>query len=203
MCLGGSKGNDGAAAARAEEDKRQQGIKVARTGVDTTFGETFTPDFYEDARLAYMDNYMPQLDKQFHDTKRKTTLSLANNNLSASTAAGRSYGDLQGVYDTALEKIKNDAFSYSRGLEGDVSGAKSDLYALAGTGVDAASIANLAGERSKALSAPGQFDVLGDFFSSIALQNQNRNQASRAGYTPRSPSLLFKGNSNNAVRNVS
>lgn len=202
MCFGGG-GDGGAAAARAEEEKRQAGIASARAGVDTTFGATFTPEYYEGARLSYMDNYMPQLDKQFSDTKRKTTLSLARNNLSASTSAGRAYGDLQGVYDIALEKIKNDAFSYSSGLKGQVSGAKSDLYALAGTGVDAASMANLANERSIALSAPGQFDALGDFFSSIALQNQNRNQAARAGYIPRSPSLIFNRNSSNAVRTIS
>ena len=191
---------------RRDEEQRQSLIRQGNERISSIFDSTFTPEFFNKAVDDYTGYYRPILDDQYKDYHRDTVLDLANRGTSASTSAGRRYGNLQETYDRGLDKIRNDAFDFRKGLQGDAINAESDMRGLAQAGVDPSSISNLAIGRTRLLSQPATYNPLTDFFEQFAAQAFNRNAAKSAGYVtrpmPGSNRLLFNSGSNSSVRTV-
>lgn len=199
MCMGG---DDGAAArARAEEQRRQRLIQKGNARIDEAFSP-FGDDYYQQAQEDYLDYYLPQVEDQFRDYHRQTTLDLANKGLLASTAAGRTRSESQREYNETLDQIRQRAQNYSSGLRGDVTDARSNLRTMVQSGASPGSVASIAAERAKSLAAPPAFDPLGDLFGQIAAQQANRNAAAGAGYGEKPRELIFQPGSNRSVRNI-
>lgn len=162
--------------------------------------------FYDKANQSYLNYYLPQLDEQYDDYNRRNIFALANRGLLQSSVKGEADADLTDQYQVMLDKIHSGAGDYEKGLRGDVSDAKSNLMNMVLSGTDPASVSSMAANRSALLARPGSFDPLGDVFTQLATQAQNRHIAQGEGYEQKkSPGLLFgtgsSGNSNVKVVN--
>ena len=156
--------------------------------------------FYDDAKNSYLDYYLPQLDKQYGDYNERNIYTLADKGLLQSSVKGEVDSDLADQYQIGQDKIYSGAADYEKGIRGDVANTKSDLMSLVLAGVDPASVSNMANTRAGILARPNSFDPLGDVFSQLATQAQNRFIAKKEGYPSKTGSLLF--NSNPSSNNV-
>ena len=126
MCMGGSRGDGGAAERRRAEEERQARIRAGDAKITDQF-KGFDDAFYDNRRNAYLDFAKPQVTDQYEDAFKQLTLALADSNLLNSSAAARRRGDLlkkKGEYE---RQIGSKANEYANTARSQVESAKSDL----------------------------------------------------------------------------
>jgi hypothetical protein len=191
---------------RADEEGRKDLIRQGNERISSIFDGTFTPEFYDKAVSDVTGYYKPILDDQYKEYNRSTVLDLAQRGRSSSSYAGRRFGVLQKTYGRGLDKIRNDAFDFQKGLKGDVAGAESELRGLVQAGADPSTVSDLAINRTKYLAQGPTLNPLVDFFTQYAGNIMNQRIAKNAGFEqrtiPSSKSLIFNPGSSGSVRNV-
>lgn len=180
MCF--VSGSNDAAYYRQQEDARQAAITSGTEAINKTFGDTFTPAYFDRQRTNYLNYAMPQLDAQKAKADQSLVFSLARSgNLESSTRAQQA-ANLQGEYDQNARGVADNALSYENSARNAVSGAQNDLIATLNATGDATAAANSATERAKALSQPAVYDPIGNLFADVTGNIASNAAAQNAAY---------------------
>lgn len=200
MCKSG--GDGGAAAARAAEEARQGRIREGLNKINTTFNNTFNPDFYSDREQSYMDYATPQLEDQYDQAVKGLTLALARSGRLQSSTRGEKFADLQKEYDLARTNIADRARGYSNQARSSVEAARSDLVSQNSALANPSAIATQAINRADALSAKPTFEPLGAFFQNVTQGLATQADLERRGLSRYNTGLFLPAGASDSGRVV-
>lgn len=175
---GGGKGgtdtqdeaNQEATAATTAEAARQAAITQGTSAINSTFDGQFTPAYFDSQAKAYTDYAEPQLTDQFDDAQRQLTYALDRaGNLNSSTANFQG-SQLQKLYDTNDQAIKDQAVAQEGQDKSAVDTARENLINSLDSSGDATGAANSATSQAAALSTPPAYSPLTNLFSDFTSQ---------------------------------
>lgn len=185
-----AKGSGGeAAAARADENKRQAKIRQGTRQINKTFRQ-FDGDFYGDASKNYVDYATPQLEDQYEDAGEELAYDMARRGLDASSVNAEKTADLSKLYELNRQDVVDKGREYGTKIKNDVQDAKTDLITtLTATG-DKEGAASSALARASALSEAPAYSPLtalfADFTNALGTQaGLERAYASGSSNRPR------------------
>jgi hypothetical protein len=165
MCFAGSPPKDNSAEiARQQEAERQDRINAGRAKIDETFGQ-FNEPFFDERQKSYTGYFMPQLDDQYHDTRRKAVLSLARTGNLNSGSGARQLGDLQEQYELNRGAIADKSLDFGNQARTSVENARQDLYTTNRASADPSGAAASALSRAGTLTTAPAFSPLGNVFA--------------------------------------
>lgn len=180
MCMGGAKDNS-AQVARDAEAKRQASINSGMERIDQTF-KPFNDDYFAKQGQSYNDYYLPQVEDQYQDARKKLTYNLARGGGLNSTAGAEQLGHLTEEYTKQRGTIGEQALAEQqrqRGvMEGNRSNVVNQLYSSANPEAAAASAAANATQ----MTAPPAYSALGDLFGKFAGTAADQIGSARKGY---------------------
>jgi len=195
MCLGGSRGDGGAAERRRAEEERQARIRAGAAKITDQF-KGFDDAFYDNRRNAYLDFAKPQVTDQYEDAFKQLTLALADSNLLNSSAAARRRADLlkkKGEYE---RQIGSKANEYANTARSQVESAKSDLRSQNMNIANPTLVAANAAQRARSLNEVPVFDPLINLFAGAAEGLSTQADLERRGKNRYDSGLFeFKGSS--------
>jgi hypothetical protein len=171
---GGTDSGAEVAAARSEEQARQQGIRDGTTRISDMFDTQFNDDFFQGRAKSYEDYALPQVQDQFGDAKKQLVYALTRRGALDSTSRASQEADLEKRRAIQETSVKDQALNYANTAKANVEGARSDLVnTLNATGdVDAA--VNSATTRAQVLSAVPAYSpvsqLFGDFTAGLGKQ---------------------------------
>ena len=182
--MGGSKNaaSREAAAARADEQARQQRIREGTTRINDMFGSQFTDDYFGGRRQSYLDYYSPQIEDQYGDAQKQLTFALARGGNLNSSVRGEQFANLQKKYDLNKQQIADTALSSEGEERNSVEAARADLIRTLNATGDAQGAANSAMARATALSRPAAFSPLGSLFADATAALGTQAGLERANY---------------------
>lgn len=179
---GGGGGSDAAAVARQQEERRAQRVREGTQAINQQFAQ-FDPAFFQGVEQSALDFFNPQVDDQFFGAREGLIKNLARGgNLSGSVGARR-LGDLTEELATQRARIADKARGFAQGARADVEGNRASLIQNLAATADPFSAANAAAAQARALSAPPEFNPLGDLF--VRFENIATPQiiAARSGFS--------------------
>ena len=197
MCIGGSRGDGGAAERRRAEEERQARIRAGDAKITDQF-KGFDDAFYDNRRNAYLDFAKPTVTDQYQDAFKQLTLALADSNLLNSSAGARRRADLlkkKGEYE---RQIGSKANEYANTARSQVESAKSDLRSQNMNIANPTLVAENAAQRARSLNEVPVFDPLVNLFAGAAegLSTQaDLEKRTKARY----PNVLFDPKSSGRV----
>ena len=165
--IGGGGASKRAAAdqARAEE-ARQAEIERGRMRIDQQFAG-FNDDFYRNRERAFLDNGMPQLERQFGDARRNLIYALADaGTIRSSTAADR-LGDLETQYGENKLRMADEARAYANQVRGQIADARGGLMQNLFAAGDATMAGTEAANRAQVLAAQPTFSPIAQAFQNV------------------------------------
>jgi hypothetical protein len=174
MCFGGSTPpkDNSAEIARREELARQTKIKAGQGEIESRFASAFDPGYYDKYATDYTNAYVPDLEGQYQNARKKLTLNLARTgNLTSSEGAGR-LSELLGAFGKEKAGITDRALNAANDLRGRVDQTKSSLYDFNRQALDPAQTASRAEASLAGLQGPPQYSPLGSVFADF-LQSAN------------------------------
>lgn len=166
MCFGGANVPDTSTELKATEAERAARVQATSDKVNTTFDKKFGPQYYKGLGDSFRDYYRPQIQTQFNDARRATTLRQADN--ANSSAANRETAGLYKTHANALQDVESGAFDTVNQAKQDVEGKRGQLISLAEAG---SSLENTAAQARAAAGADigrQPYSPLGDVFSQYA-----------------------------------
>ncbi|MBO4228011.1 hypothetical protein [Bradyrhizobium neotropicale] len=165
MCLGGSPPQDNSAAiARQQAQEREDKINAGKSSIDSAFS-VFDPAYYQKYQQAYLDNYNPEVDRQFGVAKQKLSYDTARRGVTDSTAGQKQFADLTRQYGDQRQNIASQAIDATNKLQSDVDSQKSTLYAQNSASADPSLSSISALSSANSLSKPAQYSPLGNLFA--------------------------------------
>lgn len=177
MCFNNSAPKDNSAdIARQQAADRETAINQGKQSIDSAFG-VFDPQYYQKYQQSYLDNYNPQVDKQFGEAKQQVKYNLARKGTTDSTIGQKTFGDLVSGYNDARRDVASNAADASNKLRQNVEGQKSQLYAQNSASADPSLSAIQAVSSSGSLATQASYSPLGDLFAGLV----NSTAAYRAG----------------------
>lgn len=202
--------------ARDDEASRQGRISGYETGINQSFDNMFTPDYFSGQTKAYQDYYKPQLDDKYADTQKQLTYWLADKGLLDSSTRNDKTADLQKTYDTANRDINNGALDFVNKQKDSIANTRASLIgdAANGNAVDAPTVTgaiqsvgapqvSYAPPVYNASGSANTFaDMFGTFTNALATQGALERNAAYTGVQPTFNTGLF-GGSNGNVRVIS
>lgn len=205
--MGGKGGGGEAAAARADEQARQEQIRGGTSRINDIFGGQFNDDFFANRRKAFLDYANPQLEDQYGDAQKELTFALTRGgNLNSSTRAQKA-GDLQTKYNLNKQMVSDQAIASETDARNAVEDTRANLIATLNATGDATGVANQALTRSAVLSKPAAYSPLANLFADFtstlgtqaALERANYYSGGQTGsryttnlFTPNSGSVVTK-----------
>lgn len=174
------------AALQAREDKRQADIRAGQGQIDSAFSQ-FTPDWYNNFRTTYLNNYNPDIAHQYELAKDKLVATLAGRGMLESTPGAVQFGQLQKTRNDAESSVANAATDAANNLRTQVEGTKSNLYGLNLQAADPAAIGAQAQSAATSLVSPGSLPSLGNVFQSVMQPLQTFNKADFTSMNPQLP----------------
>ncbi len=185
MCPPKPAQDNSAAEARQQEQERQSRITAGKAKIDESFG-VFTPEYFDQFKGDYLNNYNPQVDDQFTDARKDLRYDLARAGTQDGTPGQKAFGDLTDKYNEHRAGISSKALEATNAIRTQVEQNKSDLYSQNIAAADPSLAAMSAAGRAGSLSSPPSFSPLGDLFSGAvkagAAYQQGSNRALPAGY---------------------
>ena len=134
--------------AERAELERQNNISRGREDIGRVWGETFTPDFFENISKEYTAWAMPQLERQNEAATQNLLYALARAGTSRSSAAAKGKGDLQEQFDLGRQTVAQNAEDVANRrrveVENQRQAIESQLYATEDPAAAAAAAANSA-----------------------------------------------------------
>lgn len=174
-----------AAQARADEEARQARIKTGLTNIDQQFS-AFNPEYYQKQSDAYTSYYLPQLDKQYAEAKKKLTYNLARTSNLNSSEGAQQFGKLAEAYSQQQGQIGNQAATAGAQMRSQVESDRGDLINQLNSTADPNIATSAAQNRAQALlSQPAQLSPLANAFE--ALTASFSNAANQGAYNGNSP----------------
>lgn len=201
---GGGKGgtsaedqaNQEATAATTAEAARQAAITQGTSSINSTFANEFTPAYFDKQAANYTAYAEPQLNDQFGDATKQLTYALDRaGNLNSSTRDFQT-SQLQKLYDTDDQQIKDQAVAQEGQDKSAVQTAQQNLINSLDTSGDATGAANSATAQAAALSTPPAYSPLTNLFSDFTSQLGTAAAAAKAyayssGMSPSFSPALF------------
>ena len=86
----------------------QANIAAGTQKINDAFAQ-FTPDYFTGIGKNFSDYYMPQLDKQYQDTRRNLIYGLSNTGGLTSSAGNQSIADLENQYNLQRQQVTGGA----------------------------------------------------------------------------------------------
>lgn len=169
MCsLGGSPPKDNSAdVARQQAQDRENNINQGKTSIDQAFS-VFDPAYYQKYQQAYLDNYNPEVDRQFDVAKQGTQYNLARAGTTDSTIGQKQFGDLVRSYGQQKQNIASQAIDATNKQRSDVENEKTTLYGQNSSSADPSLASISALSNANSLSQPQQYSQLGSVFAGLA-----------------------------------
>lgn len=202
----------------ADEANRESNITNSQNGINTSFANMFTPDYYAGQTKAYQDYYKPQLDDQFANTQKTLTYWLANRGLLDSSTRNDKTSALQDTYDTANRDINNGALDFVNNEKSSVANTQQSLLtdALSANPVDPSQVTSAiqnvqapqVSSSAPVFNASGSAntfaDMFGTFTNALAQQSalEKASTLTNGAISPAFNTGLF-GGSNGSVRVIS
>lgn len=163
--MGGKSGGGEAAAARADELKRQKEIRKGTERVNSIFDRQFNDGYFDNQRDAYVNYATPQLDDQRADANKELIFAMDRGGQLDGSARASLAGELQKKYDLQRQKVQDDALNFRTNAMNSVEDARSGLIATLNATGDAQGAANSALSRAAALSQPAAYSPLTSLFA--------------------------------------
>lgn len=161
MAYGG--GDTGAGDARAMENERQARIARGLEDINRTFSG-FDDSFYNRRADEFERYQMPEATRQYDETKRNLSYSLARSGLLKSGVAADKNASLDREFDSTRRNIADAATSSANSLRGEVENQRSQLVSQLQASADPTASAQLASANAARFSAPQTFTPIGNFF---------------------------------------
>lgn len=178
----GKKGGGEAAAARKDEQARQEKIRTGTERVNSIFDGQFNDDYYAKTQKSYLDYAEPQLEDQYAKTQKELTFALTRAGLLDSSARSDKVAELQKEYDLQKQNVADEALSFGTKAKTSVEDARSGLIATLNATGDAEGAANSALTRASVLSQPAAFSPLTSLFSDFTAGLGTQAALERANY---------------------
>lgn len=153
-------GGDGGAAARRDEQSRQNRVRSGTGAIDNTFTQ-FDEPFFQNRTKSYMDYASPQLENQMADARKQLTFYLDRNGALNSTVRTGKEAELAKLYDTNKRAVSDKALDYSNQTRSSVADARAGLVSQLTPSGDDSRAAIAAASRAAALTAPDAYEPLG------------------------------------------
>lgn len=179
----GGGGDGGAAAAEA---KRQANLDEGMTSIGNIFSK-YDSNFYANRGKAYTAAVMPQVTKQYQDTKSNLTYALARNGLLNSSAATTRGQDLETEYNKNLTTVANQAQGQSNALRQQVSDTRGNLTNQLISSGDPSVALSQGNAMTAGLNTAPNFSPMGNMFSDWS--NTYLSNMNARAYNPSVPSL--------------
>lgn len=149
---------------RQLERERKQKIRQGRANVDAQLS-AFDDNYYQGITDRYVQNYIPQLDKQFTRAQGEVASGLAQQGLLGSSLSLDKTRDLSKDYTKARSGIADAGVNEGIDAENTIENSRQDLYGRIEAGL---SPTDAAGEVSRVVgnaAAPVEYSQLGDVFA--------------------------------------
>ena len=163
--MGGKSGGGEAAAARADEQARQERIRKGTKRVNSIFDTQFNDGYFDQQRDAYVNYATPQLDDQRGEANKELIFAMDRGGQLDGSARASLAGELQKKYDLQRQKIQDDALNFRTSAMTNVEDARSNLIATLNATGDAQGAANSALSRAAALSQPAAYNPISNLFA--------------------------------------
>lgn len=169
MCsLGGSPPKDNSAdVARQQAQDRENKINQGKSSIDSAFS-VFDPAYYQKYTQAYLNNYNPEVDRQFDVAKQQTQYNLARAGTTDSTIGQKQFGDLVRSYGQQKQNIASQAADATNAQRSAIENEKTTLYNQNSTSADPSLASISALSNANSLSQPAQYSPLGSVFAGLA-----------------------------------
>ncbi len=154
-----------AAETQAREAKREADVGAGKTAIDQAFAQ-YNPDFFSNYKSAYLNNYNPQVDRQYTMAQDKLKAQLAGQGVLESGVGNNAFADLANTYATAKSGIAGQANDAANQLQSKIDNSKTSLYSANAAAADPQSAAAQATALSTSLAQPTTYSPLADLFSS-------------------------------------
>lgn len=181
--MGASKsGGNEAEQARADEQARQESIRLGTENVNGIFDSQFTDDYFGDIRQGYINYADPQVQEQKAKADKELLFAMDRAGQTEGSARASLAGDLQKQYELQSQKVRDDALSYEGQARTGVEDARSGLINTLNATGDAEGAASSAIARSEALSQPAAYSPVASLFSDFTGALNTQAAAERAYY---------------------
>lgn len=185
MCTPSIPKDNSAQLAQQQNDARQANIRAGQGSIDTAFAG-FDDDYYKKYGQAYLDNYNPQVDDQYHRAQQQERYGFARNGTLDSSPAIGAADRLNQEYAAQRQAIASRALGAADTLKNNVTNQKSQLYALNTSAADPALATQQANAAAGTITSTPQASPLGDLFggllNSASAYMAGQNKALPAGY---------------------
>lgn len=161
MCQKAPKDNSAEIAAQQERE-RQARIKAGTERVNEIF-TGFNDAYYDGIQEAYTQHYTPQLEEQYRDAKERLYYSPQGGN-TQSSAFAKQLADLETERQRQLVDVSNRARAEAQSNRGNLANQRASLIGQLNSGSSVDSVAGLAAEQAKNLTAAPVYSALGDLF---------------------------------------
>jgi hypothetical protein len=152
---------------RQAEVRRQENITQGANEISNVFGQ-FNDDFFNARSQDYMNYAMPQLDREYQDEQRQLIASLARSGNLNSSLRGDMMGRLLGQYNTRKTGLQDTANRYASDARSQVERARAELLQSNASLADPGTVRTMAQARATGVSAPAQYQSLGDMIASLS-----------------------------------
>lgn len=154
-----------AAAARADEQARQDRIRQGTSRIGAIFDSQFNDEFFDGQRDNYINYAMPQVEQQAADAGKDLLFAMDRAGQTEGSARADLSGELERRAGLQRQKVQDDALSFSTQARGNVEGSRNDLVAMLNATGDAEGAANSAIARATALSQPPSYSPVANLFA--------------------------------------
>ena len=162
---GASDGGGEVAAARAEEQARQQTIRDGTQKISDLFDGQFNQDFYDKRRDSFVNYASPQLADQHKDASKQLTFALERRGALDSSSRASLGTELEKKRALLETEIKGKANDFANTARANVESARSDLTNTLNATGDVEGAVQSAQARSAVLSQTPGYSPLASMFS--------------------------------------
>lgn len=169
MCMmggGGSAKRAAADQARAEAARQEQ-VEQGRRQIDANFAG-FDDNFYAGRERAFLDNAMPQLDRQFGDARRNLIYALADAGVMRASPAANRLEDLETQYGEGKLRLADEARAFAQQTRAQVADARSGILQNLFAAGDSTMAGTEAANRAQTLAAQPTFSPVAQAFQNAA-----------------------------------
>lgn len=192
MCLGRAPKDHSAEIAAQQERERQARVMAGTKRIGEIFGG-FDDNYYNGLETSYKDYYLPQVDEQYADALKQVKFNPSGGSTSSSSYAN-TLAKLEQERQRAINQIGSQASANAQKYRGDVENARQSLIGQLNGGSSVESVAGLASNQAKVLSATPVYSPLADVFGKFMNAGANVIQADAAQGKNSTIPLLFGGN---------
>jgi hypothetical protein len=164
------------------QQQQQAALSQGGAAIEKSFGQTFTPQYYQNVISNVENQQMPQLMQQYRQSGQQANFKLADQGLTNSSAAQNIGSALNSSLAQGEEQIVNTAQQTAQTQQQNVANEKQQLYGQLQVSQNPTQTAQAAATAASETSAPSIVAPLGNMFSNwsnLYLANQTANTANQ------------------------